>query len=174
MSDKDYTVEPHGKGWAIYRGRDDQHHGFNLGQLTESTPELAALIERALNAPGDAAPSDSGDNEAVMRGALEALSKPTPTIMHDDWRGKETAYRMDAYYYGFAPTGLHVVDLVLSAVACAGKAYHHTDQWNSDCSPYEHLRGETPADWINNAAHDAAAAIHAAIASLEAALGEKK
>jgi hypothetical protein len=92
----------------------------------------------------------------------QALLRPTPIVDYGDWRGKEPAFRMNAYYYGFAPTGLEVIDKILSAVACAGKAYHHTDQWNEDCAPYEHLRGDTPADWINNAAQDAAAAIRAA------------
>ncbi len=50
-SGRGYTVERHGNGWAIYLGRDKQHHGANLGQLTECGPELAAQIQAALNAP---------------------------------------------------------------------------------------------------------------------------
>lgn len=49
-SGRGYTVERHGNGWAIYLGRDRQHHGANLGQLTECGPELAAQIQAALNA----------------------------------------------------------------------------------------------------------------------------
>lgn len=45
-----YTVERHGDGWAIYRGRDREHHGLNLGHLTECSAELAAMIEGGLNA----------------------------------------------------------------------------------------------------------------------------
>lgn len=45
-----YTVERHGNGWAIYLGRDTQHHGANLGQLTECGAELPAQIQAALNA----------------------------------------------------------------------------------------------------------------------------
>ena len=37
--------------------------------------------------------------------------------------------RMDAYYYGFNRTEIGAVDAILSAVATAGKAYHHTDGW---------------------------------------------
>lgn len=37
--------------------------------------------------------------------------------------------RMDAYYFGFSPTGVREVDEILSAVACAGKSYHHTERW---------------------------------------------
>lgn len=67
--------------------------------------------------------------------------------------------RLDAYYYGFEATGVAAVDVVLSAVACAGKAFHHTDRWTDDgLGPYEDAhRGATPRDWIQNAAIDAAA-----------------
>jgi hypothetical protein len=40
--------------------------------------------------------------------------------------------RMNAYYYGFTATGVRIVDEILSAVACAGKGYHNTDQWADD------------------------------------------
>jgi hypothetical protein len=83
-------------------------------------------------------------------------------------------WRMDAYYYGFTRTGVDAVDLVLSAVACAGKAFHHTESWMDQSRPYndEH-RGETPAEWIQNAASDLAqrhAALEAENARLRAAL----
>jgi hypothetical protein len=75
--------------------------------------------------------------------------------------------RMGAYYYGFAQTGARVVDKVLSAVACAGKAFHHTSEWNDDAKWDGHT-GETPVDWIQNAADEAAAEID----RLRQALGE--
>jgi len=67
---------------------------------------------------------------------------------------------MDAYYYSFEPTGVKEIDRILSAVACAGKAYHHTDSWHE--SPYngeapEGHVGRFPVEWIQNAANDAAA-----------------
>lgn len=68
----------------------------------------------------------------------------------------ETKIRMDAYYYGFTPTGVEAIDKILSAVACAGKAYHHTEDWN-DKAEWRGHRGNTPAEWIQNAAIDAAA-----------------
>ena len=37
--------------------------------------------------------------------------------------------RMDAYYFGFYETGVREIDEILSAVACAGKGYHHTESW---------------------------------------------
>lgn len=37
--------------------------------------------------------------------------------------------RMDAYYFGFSLTGVREIDEILSAVACAGKSYHHTEWW---------------------------------------------
>jgi hypothetical protein len=40
--------------------------------------------------------------------------------------------RMDAYYYGFDRTEVGVIDAVLSAVAKAGKGYHHTEEWNDE------------------------------------------
>lgn len=66
--------------------------------------------------------------------------------------------RMNAYYYAFEPTGDAAIDRILSAVACAGKAYHHTDSWGEKCDPYEGHVGDTPIDWIQNAANDAAKA----------------
>jgi hypothetical protein len=50
--ERQFTVEPHGGHghYAIYRGRDMHHHGWNLGHLSETTPEVVAMIERALNA----------------------------------------------------------------------------------------------------------------------------
>lgn len=67
--------------------------------------------------------------------------------------------RMDAYYYGFEPTGVPDIDRILSAVACAGKAVHHTEYWTDeayDGTAPEGLRGKTPVEWIQNAANDAA------------------
>lgn len=69
----------------------------------------------------------------------------------------ENNLRMDAYYYGFDPTGVPAIDLILCAVATAGKAYHHTNSWCDECGPLvEPLRGQTPVEWIQNAANDAA------------------
>lgn len=45
--------------------------------------------------------------------------------------------RMQAYYYGFDNTGLAVIDAVLSAVAIAGKAYHHTEDWGDGWNDYD-------------------------------------
>jgi hypothetical protein len=65
--------------------------------------------------------------------------------------------RMRAYYYGFDKTGVPEIDRILSAVACAGKAFHDTDGWNDDCgyTPSGHT-GQTPVEWIQNAANVAA------------------
>ena len=51
--------------------------------------------------------------------------------------------RMDAYYYGFDETGVGAVDAILSAVAQAGKNWHHTDEWGS------------PHDWTDDTRSDA-------------------
>jgi hypothetical protein len=44
-----YSIDPHGDGYAIYRGRNKFHHGFNIGHLTEVTPDTVTLIEDSLN-----------------------------------------------------------------------------------------------------------------------------
>ena len=69
--------------------------------------------------------------------------------------------RLNGYYYCFVPTGNEAIDRILSAVACAGKAYHHTDRWTDDIEePYEpFLRGRNCVEWIQNAAEDAAKAL---------------
>jgi seryl-tRNA synthetase len=80
--------------------------------------------------------------------------------------------RMDAYYYGFDETGVKEIDLILSAVACAGKAFHHTQEWNEDASPYEGHTGATPALWIQHAAQQAADAIATLTRERDAAVRE--
>lgn len=69
-----------------------------------------------------------------------------------------TALRMDAYYYSFDATGDDAIDLILSAVASAGKAFHHTGEWTEpiNVSRYGPFTGETFAEVIQNAANNAA------------------
>lgn len=86
------------------------------------------------------------------------------------------AMRLNAYYYSFEPTGVEAIDRILSAIACAGKAFHLTEDWNDQVydldengqkipNPYEpFLRGWTVVEWIQNAANDAAAEAHPATA----------
>lgn len=70
---------------------------------------------------------------------------------------KANDLRLSAYYYGFSATGQPLVDIILSAVACAGKAYHHTDNWCDETTPYEPcFRGASPVEWMQRAAEDAA------------------
>ena len=65
--------------------------------------------------------------------------------------------RMNAYYYSFSKTDSQSVNLILSAVACAGKASHHTDDWSNTCDfSYPPHEGRSPIDWIQNAANQAA------------------
>ena len=65
--------------------------------------------------------------------------------------------RMDAYYYFFEKTGVDEIDLILSAVAHAGKAFHHTEYWQDEAHSPEGHDGETAEAWIQNAANKAAA-----------------
>ena len=88
--------------------------------------------------------------------------QPTPMVPAS-FGGSEPEFRMDAYYYSFDPTGVLAIDLILSAVACAGMCFHHTGEWREKVSPYhDRLRGESPIEWIQNAANDAAAMLKAA------------
>ena len=65
--------------------------------------------------------------------------------------------RLHAYYYGFDATGVEAIDNIVSAVACAGKAFHHTEGWTEEAEPYQDShRGSCPTAWIQNAAIDAA------------------
>lgn len=70
--------------------------------------------------------------------------------------------RMHAYHYGFSPTGVPEIDLILSAVACAGKSYHYTMYWTEENNVYPYHTGNSPVEWIQNAANAAAKAMQAA------------
>jgi len=65
--------------------------------------------------------------------------------------------RMDAYYYSFERTGNDAIDKILSAVACAGKAYHNTESWLDEDgrATYCGHKGKSPVEWIQNAANEA-------------------
>jgi hypothetical protein len=66
---------------------------------------------------------------------------------------------MRAYYFSFSPTGVELVDRILSAIAHAGKGYHHTSDWTEPTEPEGPFRGTSYVDWIQHAAEDAAAEI---------------
>jgi hypothetical protein len=47
-----YSIEPHGNAWALYLGRDDNHHGLNLCRLDDfdaNGDRTRELIVNALN-----------------------------------------------------------------------------------------------------------------------------
>ena len=46
-----FTIEKHGDGWAIYKGRDTMHHGANLGQIHDE--KLAQYIGNMLKGFND-------------------------------------------------------------------------------------------------------------------------
>ena len=70
--------------------------------------------------------------------------------------------RMNAYYYSFEPTGVREIDVILSAIARAGKAYHNTEGWGGGLwddkpeYPEEPFVGDNWIDRIQNAANTAA------------------
>lgn len=63
--------------------------------------------------------------------------------------------RMDAYYFGFEPTGVPAIDAILSAVANAGSGYHHTEDWDDEVT-YRWDGGHSYVDVIQAAANEAA------------------
>jgi hypothetical protein len=86
---------------------------------------------------------------------------------------------MDAYYYSFTPTGVQVVDELLSAVASAGKYAHHTSDWTDECDTNNgHYQpsnvGPSCVAWIQNAANRAADAVRELEARAEAGGTEAK
>ena len=60
--------------------------------------------------------------------------------------------QMNAYYYGFIETGVREIDEILSAVAMAGKAYHHTSDWNDP----DFIGNDSACDLIQEMANRAA------------------
>ena len=69
--------------------------------------------------------------------------------------------QMDAYYYSFEPTGVDEIDMILAAIAWAGKAYHHTEWWNDE-DVFDDVANVTYIDAIQMMANRAAAHIQAA------------
>ena len=67
--------------------------------------------------------------------------------------------RMNAYYYSFDPTGQPAIDAILSAVAHAGKGYHHTESWRDDGEWSRWGEGRSVVDVIQAAANEAALAL---------------
>ena len=82
--------------------------------------------------------------------------------------------RMDAYYYSFTPTGVALIDSILSAVAVAGKGSHHTNTWGDpdDYHGYYDRLGFTdvssPEDLIQRTADRAADAVLELLKGLDA------
>lgn len=77
--------------------------------------------------------------------------------------------RYDAYYYGFNPTEEDSVNKILSAVAIAGKGYHHTDGWTEEKDDYSDYTGGSYAGWIENSAKECAREITKLKKALEVA-----
>ena len=73
---------------------------------------------------------------------------------------------LDAYYFGFDPTGVPAIDAILSAVAIAGKSCHHTDMWAEDDEWSRWGVGRSLVDVIQCAAYEAANKLDAAEAAL--------
>ena len=81
--------------------------------------------------------------------------------------------RMNAYYYSFDPTGQPAIDAILSAVAHAGKGYHHTESWRDDGEWSRWGEGRSVVDVIQAAANEAALALLDAAAERDALRAER-
>ena len=82
------------------------------------------------------------------------ISSAMTTIAEEN--GVEVMERLNSYYYSFSPTGVPHIDMILGAVAYAGKMYHYTERWLDDDDGRPSV-----AQNIQRAA-DAAAAMHQA------------
>lgn len=132
-----------------------EHYGIDVLSTTDvGVLRMAASLGKALRR---IAKQRSGAEAAMTTPALDLDAVEAD---HD--------MRMDAYYYSFGKTGVLSVDKVLSAVACAGKSYHHTEDWTSECEPRQYHSGTTPAEWIQDAADDAATQVRALVARVRA------
>jgi len=74
------------------------------------------------------------DKSTEQATAEEAKRPVELLVMPDD-------LPMRAYYYGFDKTGVREIDEILSAVAMAGKGYHHTENWSDELysEPYSYI-----------------------------------
>jgi hypothetical protein len=66
-----YTVEPHGKGYAVYLGRDNEHHGANLAHLSECSPAFAAQVQALLNGSYTPQVNKSSSDDAMLAARKE-------------------------------------------------------------------------------------------------------
>jgi hypothetical protein len=104
----------------------------------------------------------------LMGERIPRVSDPQPSETPDELRARllgpsDSDAQMVACYYSFDRTGVSPVDAILSAVAVAGKAYHHTEWWNDEDYP------PSQRDRIQQAARDAAVTIDALLARLATA-----
>jgi hypothetical protein len=44
-----YSIEPHGDGFALYYGRSNSFHGWRLCNLTEVDPKVPDLLQRIVD-----------------------------------------------------------------------------------------------------------------------------
>ena len=168
----DATTTPDLLDDAIYH----LQHAFNNDDPTaymenalESLEKMKKLAERTtpiceVEIDGD---RDTFCINMAVRDSLDGKGK-IPLYFHSDPSLLTTEppkdMRMDAYYYGFRRTGVAEIDLILSAVACAGKDFHHTGQWCEKFSDwngentYPYHAGNSCVERIQNAADNAAKA----------------
>lgn len=86
---------------------------------------MASLLTQTADAlKGDPGPLTLHDWSDLPEVAREVRAEALAPVL-----APVTGLGMDAYYYGFDETGVGIIDRILSAVAHAGEAFHHTENW---------------------------------------------
>lgn len=88
------------------------------------------------------------------------MSDITPTPAEQILVPGDPEMRMEAYYYSFEPTGVAIIDEILSAVAIAGKHLHSTEDWADAEYSWQDMSEEQR---IQSAADRAAAKLRAVL-----------
>lgn len=126
--------------------------------MTEHTPNIDQMRARFAYRPDAPDAYDPEWAEEFDRGLAAHDKRQREKLLAP---GNPDA-RMSAYYYGFEPTGVGIIDGILSAVATAGKHFHSTDMWADEPEPHENWRDMSEEQRIQQAANVAAAAIREA------------
>ncbi len=48
-----WTIEPHGNGFALYAGRDNEHHGLKVLEIIDPDPKYWAAVKVRIEAAND-------------------------------------------------------------------------------------------------------------------------
>jgi hypothetical protein len=163
IADKNDTLDPTSPAYLAWRARTVARYmplPTCIDKLCALLKEAGAVVKIGLEQQGHIETVRQMLDDGKSWDAINAAIGWNGNAAREEWEAMGYGWRMDAYYYSFDRTGVPAVDLVLSAVACAGKhGSHHTDGWTDEVNAGwrgDHLEGSTPRDWIQNAANKAA------------------